>query len=185
MTHVTDETGAGTSGTEPEFSLTRSFDAPRDLVFRAFTDPERLRHWWGPTGFTWVSCSLDLRPGGTFHYCMRSPEGQDTWGKWVYREIVPPERIVFVSSFADAHGNTVRAPFTPAWPLEILNTLTLAEHAGKTTLTLRGGPLDATEIERTTFNDARPSMQQGFAGTFDQLDAYLRESLQAERNYHG
>jgi uncharacterized protein YndB with AHSA1/START domain len=167
-------------GAEQEFVIRRSFDAPRDLVFRAFTEPARLRHWWGPKGFSWVSCTLDLRAGGRLHYCMRAPDNQEMWGIWVYREIVAPERIVFVSSFADAHGNTVRAPFSPAWPLEVLNILTLAEHAGKTTMTLQGGPLHATEQERTTFNDARSSMQQGFAGTFDQLDAYLRENLQSK-----
>lgn len=171
----------GEASAEQDFVITRRFDAPRTLVFRAFTEPERLRHWWGPTGFSWVSCTMDLRTGGMLHYCMRSPDGQDMWGKWIYREIVPPERIVFVSSFSDADGNTVRAPFNPAWPLEVLNVLTLTEHGGKTTLTLRGGPLHAPEIERATFNASHPSMQQGFAGTFDQLDAYLHESLQSER----
>ena len=92
----------GEASAEQDFVITRRFDAPRTLVFRAFTEPERLRHWWGPTGFSWVSCTMDLRAGGTFHYCMRSPDGQDMWGKWIYREIVPPERIVFVSSFSDA-----------------------------------------------------------------------------------
>jgi uncharacterized protein YndB with AHSA1/START domain len=173
------------TGAEQEFVITRIFDAPRDLVFRACTEPDRLSHWWGPKGFIWVGCTMDLRTGGVFHYCMRPPGGQEMWGKWVYREIVPPERIVFVSSFSDAHGNTVRAPFNPAWPLEVLNILTLIEQAGKTILTLRGEPLDATEMECTTYNEGRPSMRQGFAATFDQLDEYLRESLQSERNHHG
>ena len=178
MTDNSAATGTGSNGTEHELVITRVFDAPRDLVFRALTEPERLRHWWGPKGFTWVSCTLDLRPGGMFHYCMRSPGGQDTWGKWVYREIVPPERIVFVSSFADERGNTVRAPFNAEWSLEILTTLTLTEHEGKTSLTLRGGPINATEVERKTFDDGRQSVQQGFAGTWDKLDEYLRENLE-------
>ena len=58
----------------PEFVITRVFDASRQLIFQAFTEPERLAHWWGPKGFTWVSSKLDLRPGGIFHYCMRSPQ---------------------------------------------------------------------------------------------------------------
>jgi len=178
MTDNSAATGTGSNGTEHELVITRVFDAPRDLVFRALTEPERLRHWWGPKGFTWVSCTLDLRPGGMFHYCMRSPGGQDTWGKWVYREIVPPERIVFVSSFADERGNTVRAPFNAEWSLETLTTLTLAEHEGKTALTLRGGPINATEVERKTFDDGRQSVRQGFAGTWDKLDEYLRENLE-------
>lgn len=167
---------------ERELMITRIFDAPRELVFGALTEPERLMRWWGPKGFTWVGCTMDLRPGGMLHYCMRSPDGQDMWGKWVYREIVPPERIVFVNSFADERGNTVRSPFSANWPLEILNTLTLAEHEGKTSLTLRGGPLHATEGELKAFDAGRPSMQRGFAGTWDQLDDYLRERLAESRD---
>jgi uncharacterized protein YndB with AHSA1/START domain len=168
------DSGAG----EREFVITRSFEAPRALVFQALSEPGHLRHWWGPKGFTWVSGTLDLRPGGLFHYCMRSPDGHDSWGKWVLHEIVPPERIVFVNSFADEFGNTVRAPFNPRWPLEILNILTLTEQEGVTTLTLHGGPLNATDLERKTFDEWQQSLQQGFAGTWDQLDTYLRKSLE-------
>jgi uncharacterized protein YndB with AHSA1/START domain len=98
------------------------------------------------------------------------------WGKFVYREILRPERLVFVNSLSDANGHTVRAPCSADWPLEILNTLTLAEHGGKTTLTLRGRPIHATEKERQTFRDAFKSVEQGFAGTFDQLAEYLAKN---------
>jgi uncharacterized protein YndB with AHSA1/START domain len=116
---------------------------------------------------------LDLKPGGTFHYSMRSPDGLEMWGKFVYREVAAPERIVFVNSFSDAEGNLVRHPFAAAWPLEVLNTLTLAEHEGKTTLTLSGGPINATDEERGVFDAGHASMQKGFGGTFDQLAEYL------------
>jgi uncharacterized protein YndB with AHSA1/START domain len=86
---------------------------------------------------------------------------------------VPPERLVFVNSFSDEHGNITRHPMNADWPLEVLTTLTLAEHDGTTSLTLQGSPINATESERTTFEAGRQSMQQGFAGTFDQLDEYL------------
>jgi uncharacterized protein YndB with AHSA1/START domain len=109
---------------------------------------------------------------------MRSPDGREMWGKWVFREIVPPERLVFVNSFADVRGASVRAPFNADWPLEILNILTLTEHEGTTTLTLRGEPINATTRERKAFEDGRPSVRRGFAGTWDQLDAYLREIMQ-------
>jgi uncharacterized protein YndB with AHSA1/START domain len=95
------------------------------------------------------------------------------WGKFVYREIAAPERMVFVNSFSDAKGGTTRAPFAATWPLEVLNTLLIAESGGRTTLALRGAPLNATDQERATFAAAQKSMQQGFAGTFEQLDAYL------------
>lgn len=120
--------------------ITRTFDAPRDLVFKMWTETEHLKHWWGPKGFTFGISKLDLRPGGVFHYSMTSPDGHEMWGKFVYREIVAPEKIVFINSFSDEEGNTVRAPFSPTWPLEILNTITFAEHEGKTVITMRGNP---------------------------------------------
>jgi uncharacterized protein YndB with AHSA1/START domain len=153
--------------------ITRTFDAPRHLIFKAMTEADRLAKWWGPKGFTWVSGTLDLRPGGTFLYCMRSPNGQDMWGKFEYREIVPPEKLVFTNSFSDPEGNTVRAPFSPDFPLQVLNTFLFTEANGKTTLNMRGVPFNASEAERQFFAQWHPSMQKGFAATFDQLDEYL------------
>jgi len=165
--------GAPPAAAEREFVITRVFDAPRDLVWKAWTESERLAQWWGPKGFAMGVCKLDLRPDGVFHYSMRTPDCHEMWGKFVYREIAAPERIVFTNSFADASGATVRAPFSADWPLEVLNTLMLSEHDGRTTLTLRGAPVNATEAKRRTFEAGRASMQQGFTGTFDQLAAYL------------
>src|SRR5262245_13604342 len=133
---------------EREFVVSRVFDAPRGLVFKAWTEEERLAQWWGPKGFTMCSCKLDLRPGGVFHYGMRAPNGAEMWGKWVFREVLAPERLVFVSSFSDQEGNTVRAPFSSDWPLGVLSTVTFIEHQGKTTITMRAVSLDATETER-------------------------------------
>src|SRR5437899_7660320 len=84
-----------------ELLVTRTFDAPRELVFKAWTEPERLAQWWGPKGFTMKKVSVDLRPGGVFHYGMTSPDGHEMWGRFVYREITPPERLIFVNSFSD------------------------------------------------------------------------------------
>ncbi|MFC4766492.1 SRPBCC domain-containing protein [Effusibacillus consociatus] len=168
-----------------ELVITRTFDAPRELVFKAFTQSEHLQHWWGPKGFTMNVAKLDLRPGGIFQYSMRSPEGHEMWGKFVYREIAEPEKLVYVSSFSDAEGNTVRAPFSSissTWPLEVLNMLTFTEHEGKTTLTMRGGPINATEEEIKTFESMLESMQQGFAGTFDQLADYLAMVIDSYAN---
>src|SRR4051812_48533388 len=153
--------------------ITREIDAPRELVYAAWTEAEHLAHWWGPKGFTWVSATLEFRPGGQFHYQMRSPDGRDMWGKFVYHEIDPPERIVFLNSFSDEAGNTVRAPFSANWPLEVHNTITFEERNGKPLVTLRGEPYQATDDERETFKSMHPSMQQGFGATFEQLDAYL------------
>jgi uncharacterized protein YndB with AHSA1/START domain len=153
--------------------VTRVFDAPRDLVWKALTEPERLEQWWGPRGFTSRVHQLELRPGGTFLYCQRTPDGREMWGKWVYREIVAPERLVMVSSFTDEKGNVARHPFDPNWPLETLGTSTFIEDRGRTTLTVRMVPMNATESERQTFFDGFKFMEEGFAGTWDKLDEYL------------
>ncbi|MEO6060883.1 MAG: SRPBCC domain-containing protein [Thermoflexales bacterium] len=164
---------------EPVLTLTRAFNAPRAVVFKAWTEPERLAKWWGPKGFDFVVASMDLRPGGVFHYCMRAPAGLEMWGKLVYREVVAPERLVFVNSFSDKDGGLTRHPLSATWPLEIHSTLTLTEQDGKTLLTLSGGPVNATEVERQTYEAGRSSLQQGMAGSFAQLDAYLEALNQA------
>jgi uncharacterized protein YndB with AHSA1/START domain len=161
--------------TDREFIVTRVFDAPRELVFQAWTDPDRLAHWWGPKGFTTVSGTMDLRPGGVFHYGLRSPAGQVMWGKWVFREVLAPERLVFVASFSDETGGVTRHPFAHDWPLEVLSTLTFGAEGGKTRLTMRGVPINATESERKTFKAGHDSMQKGWAGTLDQLAEYLAQ----------
>ncbi len=160
--------------TEGEFVITRVFDAPRELVWKAWTERERLMQWFGPKGFTMRVATLDLRPGGVFHYCLRSPDGHEMWGKFVYRDIAAPERIVLVNSFSDEKGNLTRHPMSPTWPLEMLSTTTFAEQAGKTTVTVRWSPLNATEAERKTFDISHDGMRIGWTGTFDQLDEYLR-----------
>ncbi|MEK6210121.1 MAG: SRPBCC domain-containing protein [Pseudomonadota bacterium] len=159
-----------------EFVITRVFDAARERVWKAWTEAERLKQWWGPKGFTVHTCKVDLRPGGVFHYGMRAPDGSDMWGKFVYREIVAPERIVWINSFSDEKGGLVRHSMHATWPMELLSTLTLAEHEGRTTLTLQWSPLSATDSERETFDAGHASMQQGWTGTFDQFAKYLAKA---------
>jgi uncharacterized protein YndB with AHSA1/START domain len=155
--------------------ITRVLNAPRELVFKVWSQAEHLAKWWGPKGFTMGVSKLDFRPGGVFHYSMKSPEGFVMWGLFNYRDIVAPEKIVFTNSFSDEEGNITRAPFSASFPLEVLNELVLTEEAGKTTLTLTGGPIHATDEEMGFFSAMYASMQQGFGGTFDQLEAYLAE----------
>ena len=87
--------------------VTRIFDAPRELVWKAWTDPKYVMQWWGPKGFTSPFCKIDFRVGGKFHCCMKSPEGQEFWNAGEYHEIVPYEKIVSSMYFADADGNRV------------------------------------------------------------------------------
>ncbi len=157
----------------PEFVTTRVFNAPRDLVFRTFTEREHLTRWWGPKGFTVRSCQIDLRPGGLFHYGLQAPDGSILWGKWVFRDIVRPKSLVTVVSFSDEDGGQTRHPYVPNWPLETLTTTTLMEQDGRTVVTLTATPAGASEAERISFEAGLPSMQQGYAGTLDQLAEHL------------
>jgi uncharacterized protein YndB with AHSA1/START domain len=160
--------------TSADFVIARAFDAPRELVWKCFTDPERMKAWWGPKGLTVAVAEMDLRPGGSYHYSMRTPDDRVMWGKFVYRDIVAPERLVWVNSFSDEAGGLTRHPMNPTWPLEMLTTVTFEEQPGdKTKLTIRWQPLNANAEERKTFDAGHASMQQGWGGTLDQLAAYL------------
>jgi uncharacterized protein YndB with AHSA1/START domain len=169
------EENLGSASVTPEFTVTRTFKASREAVWKAHSELERLSKWWGPQGFEWIDGTLDFRPGGLFHYGVRAPNGGEMWGKFVYREIAAPERIVFVNSFSDRNGNTVRAPFAADFPLEILNVLTLTELDGSTTLALRGSPLNATEAEKKRYEAMKPSMSGGFNATYNHLEQYLAQ----------
>lgn len=158
---------------QQDFVISRIFDAPREKVWRAWTDREELMKWFGPKGSSIPHAKLDLRPGGVFHYAMRTQDGHTMWGKWIFREIVAPEKLVLISSFSDAQGGITRHPMSANWPLETLSTTTFEEQDGKTKLTIRWAPWNATDTEHKTFADAHNGMQQGWGGTFEQLAAYL------------
>ena len=157
-----------------KFVISRVFDAPRDLVYAAFTEPERMKHWWGPKGFTVIKSEMDLRVGGIYHYALRAPDGSTMWGKFVYREIVAPERIVFINSFSDEAGGTTHHPMMPAWPLEMLSVFTFEDMGGKRTkFTVNWSPHNASPEERATFAAGHASMTGGWSGTMEQLASYL------------
>jgi uncharacterized protein YndB with AHSA1/START domain len=155
------------------FVISHTFDAPRERVWKAFTEVERMKDWWGPKGFPVTTCTLDLRPGGSFHYAMAVPDGSLMWGRFVYREIVAPERIVFVNSFSDEAGGLTRHPMIPTWPLELLSVFRFTEDKGRTTFTLEWAPLNAPAEDCEMFAGAHPHMTQGWLGTLEQLEAHL------------
>lgn len=155
------------------FILERTFEAPRALVWDAFTKAEHLKHWMGPSG-SLSHASIDLKPGGIFHYGMALPNGQTMWGKWTFREIVPQEKLVVVVSFSDANKGVTRHPMSADWPQETLSTTTFTESGGKTTIRMAWSAINATEKERDTFDASRDSMTTGWKGTYDALDAYLK-----------
>ena len=159
------------------FVISRVLDAPRDLVWRSWTEPERLKQWWGPKGFVVTHVTVDLRPGSTMHYCLHMPDGSEMWGRFVYREIVKPERLVWVNSFSNRAGGVTVHPMSPTWPREMLSTATFEDLGGKTKLSIEWLPLEtSTELERKTFEDGRESMKMGWTGTMDQFAAYLAKA---------
>ena len=138
-------------------------------MWKAWTEPERFKRWWGPKGFTAPVCKIDFRVGGKNLYCMRSPEGQDFWSTGVYREIVEPERIVTTDSFADEKGNVVPPTYyrmSADFPLEYQVTLTFEEHDGKTKMTLSHAGIPKGQMSDLA--------QAGWNESFDKLAESLK-----------
>lgn len=157
------------SPTANELVVTRVLDAPRELVWKSWTDPEWMKLWWGPAVFTAPVCKIDLRVGGKYLFCMRSPDGQDYWSTGEYREIVPPSRLVYSDNFADAQGNIVSAShygLPGEWPSQIVVTVTLEDQGGKTKMTMRQQGIPAGVMSEMT--------SQGWNGSFDKLAASLK-----------
>ena len=146
-----------TTPSDREIAVTRVMNAPRRLVFAAYTDPKHLPHWMlGPEGWTMPVCEIDLRTGGAWHFVWRRADGTEMGMHGVYQEIVPPERLIATESWGDD------------WP-ETLNTLLLSEENGKTTITQR--VLYVSQAARDAA--LKTGMQDGMAASFDRLGAYL------------
>ena len=127
----------------------------------------------GSPGIKLDVVSLVVQLGGFFHHKRTTPDGQVFYGKFIYHQIETPNKLAFTNAFAAEEGNTIRAPFSDSWPLEILNTLTFSEQNGQTVITMEGLPFNATEAETETFQSAHENIKQGFAGTFAQLEEYI------------
>ena len=156
-----------------QIKFTHTFNAPRELIFEAFTKSEHLQNWWGPQDWKFEVAKSDFRPGGVFHYSQQPEDGDKMWVKFEYSEIVEPEKIVYTSYFSDEEGRVVRAPFDTNWPLKVLHTMTFVEDQGKTLLTLTIVPVSPTEEERKTIENSQDILHEGFTATFDHLVDYL------------
>lgn len=149
------------AGAKRELVITRVFDAPRSRVFNAWTVQKDLAQWWGPKGFTNPVCELDVRPGGGIRIDMTGPDGVVYPMKGAFHEIAPAERLVVTTSaFEDEEGNPL---------LEVLNTVTFAEHNRKTKLTLQAVVVkSAPEVEA-----ALDGMEEGWSQSLDRLAEYV------------
>ena len=168
---------AAPSNSSKEFVISRTFDAPRELVWKAWTERDRIVQWFGPKGFTMPIAKQDFRPGGMLHYMMRGPDALEMWGKMIYREIDPPRRLVWINAFSDPQGGLGRHPLAPEWPQQMLTIATFEEPSpGRTTVTIRWSTIDATPQEQKKFDTGHDSMRMGWTGTFEQLEAYLAKN---------
>ncbi|USG67889.1 SRPBCC domain-containing protein [Brevibacillus ruminantium] len=153
--------------------LERVFDAPRDLVFSMFKEPEHLKHWWGPRGWELPVCTVDFRPGGAWHFCMKCVDpnqgefyGMESWGKAIYKEINEPKSIVYMDYFSDSEGNiNENMPST-----EI--TMEFIDLGGQTKLVSRAEYASAESLK--TVMDM--GMLQGITETWDRLEERLQKS---------
>jgi uncharacterized protein YndB with AHSA1/START domain len=155
------------------FKISRTFDAPRERVWKAWTDPEQVKQWFGPKGAKMLFNEIDLRPGGASRYGMEFAENK-MFGQWVYKEIKAPEKIVAIVSFLDEDGNIIAHPMAPTWPLKVYSVVTFHDAGGgKTRIDVEWSAYEARDIERKTFEEGMAGMEQGWSGSFDQLAEYL------------
>lgn len=159
------------------FTYARTFNAPLTKVWDCYTREEHLAKWWGPKGFTFLSCKVDMRPAGTFHYGMQGPDGAVMWGMLRYREVVPYQKLVFITEFSDEEGNATRHPLAATWPLQTMTIATFTEAEGKTTISFEVRPIEASQDELQTFASAHGGMNVGTNGMFDMLDDYLTSTM--------
>ncbi|WP_028612470.1 SRPBCC domain-containing protein [Paenibacillus harenae] len=152
-------------------TLERVFDAPKELVFKVFSDGEHLKQWWGPRGWETTVSNMDFRPGGSWHYCMKCMDknqgdffGMESWGKSVYREIDEPDKIVYVDYFSDAEG--IESDAMPSTEC----TLSFIEEAGKTKIVNRAVYVSAEALKSVI----DMGMEQGITETWDRLEEYLQ-----------
>lgn len=165
-----------TATADGTFVITRVFSAPGHLVWAAWSGAEQMQKWWGPKGCSIKIANFEFRPGGFFHYAMQYSNGPGMWGRFLYRDIAAQERIVWLSSFSNPGCGITRAPFNQSFPLEMLNDVAFTEKAGKTTVTLHARPHGAEPGEVAVFEGMFASLNQGFGGTFDQLEAFLAKA---------
>jgi uncharacterized protein YndB with AHSA1/START domain len=161
--------------TQPIFTSGRIFDAPIALVWEALSKAEHLGHWWGPKDFTITVISFDFKPEGLFHYAMNLPDGSKIYGRFIYEEMIPTEKIIWRNAFADEKGNVIPAPFSADFPLEVRNTLTLTETNGQTHMHVTTTPIDASAVQKAFFESLTESMNEGYGGTWETLANYLNK----------
>lgn len=156
--------------------ITREFNAPMQLVFDAWTQPEHLKNWMFPMeGFTCEYASADIRTGGSSLHKMKAPNGFEMWLLTKYEEVTPQNRLAFLQYMSNEAGEIVPNPQMPNWPKHMLATIELSEKDGKTLLTLTWEPVEPSEAEVATFTAALESAGNGWSSGVEQLAKYLEQ----------
>lgn len=158
---------------QQELVMERTFNAPRELVFNVWTQPEHLVNWWGPKGMSIEAHKFDLRKGGMFHYSIAVGNDTKMWGKLVFDRVEPHTNLDYISSFSDENGGTTVHPMSPSWPLELISHVVFTGNNGKTTLHMRAYPINASDAERQTFFENEKNVATGTKGMLDVLEEYL------------
>jgi len=155
------------------FHISRGIDAPREKVWAALSEAGRLPQWWAAPGTQTLNCLMDFRPGGMLLFGTNGADAGEVWIKHVYREMWAPSQIVYVASFCDSRGNLRRNPASADWPIEVLTTISLDKAGAGTGLTLRAHPQNASDAERSAFDEGRFEMRDRFSGWMERLAGYV------------
>ncbi len=159
-----------------ELEITHYFTNSKKEVYDAFTTSESLQKWWGPVGHEMQVKTFEFHPEGIFHFVLRDKENNAVWAKWVFKEIKESSKLQFINCFSNEAGETVKAPEVPFgadWPMEMIVDLEFYVEEGKTRIDMVSFPHNASDTSKKVFADNIGNMEQGFGGTFDQLEKYL------------
>jgi len=158
------------TSTQEGLRIERVFDAPRDLVWKMWTNPDHFKRWMGPRNFTTPHCTIDLRPGGRVHFAMRDPDGKDYWSLWVIEEMTEPERILYIDSFSNEMGEVI----DPAeygmqgWPRESRLQVTFEDLGSKTKV------ITTSDIPAALAKSS--GAEQGWNESLDKLEEALAQA---------
>ena len=157
-----------TTAKQKTITIKRTFNLPLDTVWKAWTEPESAKKWWGPKEYTCPYCSIDFKVGGKYLNAMKGPDGKEIWSTGTYKEIIPQKKIVYTDSFADSKGNIVDAAFYKMpgeWAMELMVTLAFEEVGGKTNMTLQhaGLPVEISD-----------ECIKGWQSSFDKLESNVK-----------
>ena len=157
-----------TAEKQKTISIERTFNLPLNTVWKAWTEPESCKKWWGPKGYTCPNCSIDFKTGGKYLISMKGEDGKEIWSTGTYKEIIPLEKIVYTDSFADSKGNIVPASYYKMpgdWEMEAIVTVEFEEVNGKTNMTLTHTGLPA---------EMGDECMKGWQSMFDKLESNFK-----------